>query len=83
MNTDQIAMCCISMDFSQQAPQTTGKIFSNFNLVFKILAKKQKFGKLKNIQKNIKEWILIKLQCVIYQWIHLNELSLQTNEKLF
>ena len=37
--------------------------------VYEFLAKKQK----KN-QKNSEAWILIKLQCVIYQWIHLNEL---------
>ena len=37
------------------------KIFRNFG------------RKTKNIQKNSKAWILIKSQCVIYQWIHLNE----------
>ena len=38
MCIDQIAMCYISMDLSQQALQTNGKLFSNFKLVFKIFA---------------------------------------------
>ena len=29
---------------------------------------------MKNIQKSTEAWILIKLQCVTYQWIHLNEI---------
>ena len=38
MCIDQIAMCYISMDLSQQALQTNGKLFSNFKLVFKFFA---------------------------------------------
>ena len=37
MNIDQIAMCYISMDSSQRAIQTN-VFFSNFKLVFEILA---------------------------------------------
>ena len=40
-----------------------------------ILSTFRNFGrKPKNIQKNSEEWILIKLQYVVYQWISLNEL---------
>ena len=28
----------------------------------------------KNIQANIEAWLLIKVQCVIYQWIRLDKL---------
>ena len=34
---DQIAMCYISMDLSQRALQTNGKLFPNFKFVFKLL----------------------------------------------
>ena len=43
--------------------------FWNLRRKQKILAKKTR-----NIQKNSETWILIKLQCVIYQWIRLNKL---------
>ena len=66
------------MDSSQQALQTNEKLFSNFKLVFLILTKK----KMKNIQTNKEVWILIKLQCFIYQWITLNKLY-QLIEKSF
>ena len=69
VNIDQIAMCCISMDSSQQALQTNGKLFSNFELVFEFFSRKPKF-----FQKNREAWIMIKLQCVVFQWIRLNEL---------
>ena len=36
-----------------------------------------------NFQKNNKARILIKLQCVAYEWICLLKWTLQTNEKLF
>ena len=43
--------------------------FLNFRIRSRI------FGwKPKNIQKNSEAWILIKFQCVVYQWIRLNEL---------
>ena len=42
MNINQIAMCYISMESSQRALQTNENLFSNFKLVFKILAKKTK-----------------------------------------
>ena len=57
------------MDSSQQALQTKWKLFSKFRIRFR------NFGrKLKNIQKNSEARILITLQCVIHQWIRLNEL---------
>ena len=40
VNIDQGAMWYISMDSSQQALQTNGKLSSNLKLVFKLLAKK-------------------------------------------
>ena len=43
----------------------------------------QNFGrKRKNIQTNSEAWILIQVQCVVYQWICLNELY-QLMESLF
>ena len=33
MNTDKIAMCYISIDSSQQAIQTYGKLFSHFEFL--------------------------------------------------
>ena len=59
------------MDSSQRALQTNGKIFSNFEFVFEFLAENHFFF----FQKNSEAWILIKLQCVIYQWIRFNELN--------
>ena len=56
------------------------KLMKNlFRIRFKILAENWKIfknfdRKQKNIQKNTEAWILIKLQCVKYQWICLNEL---------
>ena len=52
---------------SQRALQTNGKLFSNFEFVI--------FDRKPNLfQKKSEALILIKLQCVIYQWIRLNEL---------
>ena len=57
-----------SMNSSQRALQTNRKFFSNFEFNRKFLPKN------KNIQKNSKAWILIKLQWVIYtKWICLNK----------
>ena len=43
MNIDQIARFCFSMDSSQQALQKNEKpFFSDFKLIFEILAKKRK-----------------------------------------
>ena len=36
VNIDQSAMCYISMDLTQQALQTNGKLFSNFGIIFRI-----------------------------------------------
>ena len=47
MNIDQSAMCYMSMDSSLQALQANGKLFSNFEFVFRIIGQK-----LKNIQMN-------------------------------
>ena len=65
------------MDSSQWSLQTKEKLFSNFELVFEILAENLKYGtKTKNINKNSEALILIKLQCVSFDlWgKHLNEL---------
>ena len=37
----QSAMCCISMDSSRRALQTNGKLFSNFEFIFELLAKNE------------------------------------------
>ena len=52
---------------------------------FQILNSFQNFGqKSKNIQTIREAWILIKVQCIIYQWIWLDKLyEVWTNEKLF
>ena len=42
--------------------------FSNFDFVFKFFGQRQKF-----FQKIYEALIFIKLRCVIYQWIRLNE----------
>ena len=34
VNIDQSAMCCRSMDLSQQALQINGKLFFNFGITF-------------------------------------------------
>ena len=49
--------------------QTNEKLFPNFKLFFEIFGRKPKI-----IQKIGEAWILIKLQCVINQWIRFNEL---------
>ena len=36
VNIDQSAMCYMSMDSSQEALQTDGKLFSNFKIIFQI-----------------------------------------------
>ena len=60
------------MDSSQRALQANTKLFFKFQISFR------NFGwKPKNIQNNNEAWMLIKLQCVIYQWIRLNELYKQ------
>ena len=69
VNIGQISMCYISMDLSQRALQT------NWDLFFKFQISSRNFGrKPKNIQTNREAWILIKVQCVIYQWIWLDKL---------
>ena len=69
MNIDQSAMFYILIDSIQQALQTKGKPFSNFEFVFELFAVTPK-----NIRTNREAWILIKMQCVIFQWIRLNML---------
>ena len=66
------------MDSFQQTLQTNGKLFSKFLIRFWIFGQKPKF-----FQNNSKALILMKLQSVIYQWIRLNELTLENNEKCF
>ena len=48
----------------------------SFFFKFKIISSNFDW-KPKNIQKNSEAWILIKVQCVTYQWIRLNELYKQ------
>ena len=58
------------MDSSKRrALQTNGHLFSNFEFVFDLLAEKRK-----NIRTNREAWILIRVQCFIYQWIRLDML---------
>ena len=45
VNIDQIAIRYMSMDSSQRDLQTCRKLFSNFEFVFKFLAKNRKFFK--------------------------------------
>ena len=61
-------MCYMSMDSSQQALQNIKKLFFKFRIRFRIIGRKPK-----NIQKNSDPKILIKVQCVIYQWIRLDK----------
>ena len=58
------------MDLSQRVLQINEKIFSNFEFVFKLAIDQNR----KNIQTNSEAWMLIKVQCVIYQWIRLDKL---------
>ena len=72
MNIDQIAMSFISMDSSQRALQTNEKFFfSNFNLVFEILAENWKILKKRIVR--LEHWSKCNV-LGIYQWIRLNEL---------
>ena len=65
------------MDLSQRALQTTEKFFFKFQICIR------NFGlKPKNFETNTEALILIKLQCVIYQWICLRKLYKQL-ESLF
>ena len=58
------------MNLSQRALQTNGKLFFfKFRISFRINGWKPK-----KFQTNKEASLLIKLQCVIYQWIRLNEL---------
>ena len=45
MNVDKSVMSHISMDLPQQVIQTNGKLFSNFEFVFKFLAENRNFSK--------------------------------------
>ena len=45
------------------------KAFFKFRICFRIIDRKPK-----NIQMNRKAWILIRVQCVVYQWIRLDKL---------
>ena len=59
------------------------KVFFLFQ-ISKFWAKTNNLGrKLKNIQKNSEAWILIKLKCVIYQWIRLDKLFKLANWTFF
>ena len=45
------------------------KSFFKFQFVFELMVEKSK-----NIETNSEAWVLIKVQCVIYQWIRLDKL---------
>ena len=63
-------MCYISMDSFRRALQTNEKFFfSKFQISVRNFDRKPK-----NFQTNREAWILIKLQCIIYQWIWLDKL---------
>ena len=83
MNIDQIAMCYISMDLHQRVLHTNGKLFSNFKLVFEILAKNIKF--LPKIKKYSKELQGMNIDQIATCYISMDssQRALQTNEKLF
>ena len=57
------------MDLSQRALQTNGIFFYKFQIRYQIIV-----WTLKNIQTNSEALILIKVQCVVYQWIRLDKL---------
>ena len=57
------------MDLSRQALQTNGKLYF-FRIRFELLAGNREIF----TQIACREYILIKVQCVIYQWIRLNKL---------
>ena len=57
------------MDLSQRTLQNNGRIFFKFQIRFRINGQKPK-----NIQTNSEGSILIKVQCVKYQWIRLDKL---------
>ena len=63
------SLCYASMDSIQWDLQTTEKVFFKFQIHFRNFGRKPE-----NIEKNSAAWILIKLQCVIYQWFRLNKL---------
>ena len=69
MDFDQSAVFYISMDSSREALQTNGKLFFLISNSFSNISQKPK-----NIQTNREAWILVKVQCVIYQWIRLDML---------
>ena len=66
------------MESSRQALHTNGKPFSNFEIIFPIIGRKQK-----NIQTNSEAGILVKVQCVIHISMDSSRRALQTNGKLF
>ena len=65
MNIDQSVMFFISMDSSRHALQTNGKLFLKLWIIG---------WKPKNIRASREVWILIKVQCIIYQWIFIDML---------
>ena len=57
------------MDSSQRTLQTNGKLFLQFRISYRIFDWKPNI-----FETNSEAWILIKVQCVIYQWIRLDKL---------
>ena len=64
-----LMLCYTSMDSYRRSLQTNGKLSFKFQIRFWINGRKPK-----NIQTNSVVWILIKVQCVIYQWVRLDKL---------
>ena len=56
---------------SWQALQTNGKLFTNFKIILFWINNGRKP---KNIQTNRDAWILINVQCVVYNWIRPDKL---------
>ena len=55
--------------FVSTSSKNLWETFFKFRIRFRFFGRKSNY-----FQKNWEAWILIKLQCVIYQWIRLNEL---------
>ena len=64
-------MFYMSVDWFQQALQTNGKLFSNFEFVLNYRPKTIKYL---NEKRGVNIDQIFKLQCVIYQWIWLDKL---------
>ena len=62
-------MLYINLFVSTSSTEKIKSFFFKFQINFQIIGRKPK-----NIQMNSEAWILIRVQCVIYQWIRLDKL---------